>query len=182
MDWHSVSLRIQRGETDALKTVMQAYWEPLTYLAFQLLGSRDAAQDVVQDVFVGLWQQRAMLDPDRSIRALLYRSVRNRALNELKYSRIRDQHHLRVQDDTENGAENHSVPSDEDAILAHTTYETVLGLLSERFRLALRLRFEEQLSYEELAEVLELTPNAAMQLVLRARTALRNQLAKKSRP
>ncbi len=57
---------------------------PLVRYARDLLGDEQAAYDVLQDVFLGLWERRHTLAVKKSVRALLYVMTRNRALNVLR--------------------------------------------------------------------------------------------------
>ncbi len=182
LDWRQLVLRLHNNDTTALETIMQSCVVPLTRLAYRIVGSRDTADDIVQDVLVYLWEHRHTLDPERSIRALLFSSVRSRALDVLKYDRVRARH--RQVEDAEGDVAVSSlvVESHEETVLTHTTYAETVRHLPERFQTALRLRLELQLSYAELAQVMNISANAATQLVLRAREAFLRQLTKKHRP
>ena len=66
----------------ALTAVYHAYRAPLVGYAHRLTGDVAAAHDVVQDVFVKLWERRDTLTVEASLKALLYTMTRNRALND----------------------------------------------------------------------------------------------------
>ncbi len=72
------------SDRKAFDALFRALYPPLFQYALKITRDRDAAGDVVQDAFVLLWKKRREVDPDRSVRAYLYRSVRNRALNYLR--------------------------------------------------------------------------------------------------
>lgn len=74
--------RLQAGEPQALASLMAEYANRLIKFAFSILGSRDAAEDVVQQAFIDLWDRRMALTPDSYLKAYLFRLVRNRTLNE----------------------------------------------------------------------------------------------------
>ena len=71
------------GETFA--RVFRRYHAPLVRYAHGLVGSQ--AADAVQDVFLKLWRERAQIEVDTSLQALLYTMVRNRALNLIRRDR-----------------------------------------------------------------------------------------------
>lgn len=81
--------RIRLGDASALDGLLAVYWKPLVRYAYALLGSKDDAEDVVQDVFVELWNRRLNWRDIESIRPYLYRSTRNRALNERRRRKVR---------------------------------------------------------------------------------------------
>lgn len=65
--------------------IFDEYYVALCMFAERFVGSSGSASDIVQDCFVSLWQQRAGFDGIKPIRAFLYTSVRNRAINELAH-------------------------------------------------------------------------------------------------
>ena len=78
-------IRLRARDAQAFATLFEVYFEALTRFAYYMLGSRDMAKDVVQDVFVRIWERpEAKLDPRRPVKQYLYTSVRNRVLDERK--------------------------------------------------------------------------------------------------
>ena len=72
---------IRLDSADALTATYRTYGAALVGYAARFTGDATSAHDVVQDVFVKLWEQRATLEVERSLQALLYTMTRNRALN-----------------------------------------------------------------------------------------------------
>src|SRR5688572_7561247 len=79
--------RVREGDSEAFDSLLVAYGRQLASYAKRFLGSKEAAQDVVQDVFVHLWENRARITVRASVRAYLYTAVRNHALNIRKRDR-----------------------------------------------------------------------------------------------
>jgi len=75
--------RVTAGDAGALTALLDAFWEPLTRYASRVLNDFDAADDVVQDVFVRVWARRREWKGG-SVRALLFTLTRNAALDELR--------------------------------------------------------------------------------------------------
>jgi len=75
--------RVTAGDVGALGVLLDAFWKPLTKYASSLLNDFDAADDVVQDVFVRVWARRQEWK-EGSVRALLFALTRNAALDELR--------------------------------------------------------------------------------------------------
>lgn len=82
--------RVRADDVCALDALISVYWRPLVVYACEIVGSRDAAEDVVQDVFVRVWARRSEWRPRGSVRSFLYRMTRNRALNERRARRVRE--------------------------------------------------------------------------------------------
>ncbi len=164
---------LRAGDSNAFSAIMTKYMNRLRRFAFVIVGSRDSADDIVQTVFVGLWEHRHELDPDSHLRAYLFRGVRNRALNEQSANNVRDRYRSDIQADTAAGALSSAVSSPEDEILIHTTVQAAIEQLSERRRFVLQLRLREELSHAEIAEVLDISAMAAQRLVARAIADLR---------
>jgi RNA polymerase sigma-70 factor (ECF subfamily) len=79
---------LRRGDDEAFATVFRAVYAGLVGAAERLLGDRAAAEDAAQEVMLELWRRRETL-PDRvGLRAYLFQSTRNRALNQLRHARI----------------------------------------------------------------------------------------------
>ncbi len=72
---------IRNSDRQAFDELFRAMYPRLVRFAFKITQDWNASCDITQDVFVMLWQQRNTLDPERSVRAWLFRSVRNRAYN-----------------------------------------------------------------------------------------------------
>lgn len=89
-DW---ARRLATDDRAALGELFDAACPALLTTALRYADSAAAAEDAVQDAFVALWQGRARLDPDRSLRALLTVSVRNRLLNHARDSGRRREIH-----------------------------------------------------------------------------------------
>jgi hypothetical protein len=73
----ALAARIALGDAQALSLLLERYWRPMVWFAADKLGSQDAAEDLVQEAFVRVWDHRSQLRPYTSPRAYLYRVLRN---------------------------------------------------------------------------------------------------------
>ncbi len=80
---------IAADSPDAFRILFDRYHTALTLFALRFLGDEDAACDVVQTVFLTIYEQRGRLEIHTSLRSFLYQSVRNRCLNEIKSRKVR---------------------------------------------------------------------------------------------
>src|SRR5262245_27511257 len=70
--------QLRAGGQDAFDTIFRTYYRHLVAAAEGMLREREAAEDVAQDVMVELWRRRESLVFETSLRAYLFRAVRNR--------------------------------------------------------------------------------------------------------
>src|SRR5688572_12985112 len=81
--------RIARGDRGAFEQLFREHYAGLVRFGEGLLRSRELAEDTVQEVLLNLWKQRETVRVDDSVRAYLYRAVRNRSLNHIRNERVR---------------------------------------------------------------------------------------------
>src|ERR1700744_4571985 len=89
----------KRGKPHAFEIVFNRHYGALCYFAYEFLGERDAAEDVVTDVYIKLWTIREDFDHFRAIKSFLYVSVRNACLNYLRRGRMIDEHKRSLEPD-----------------------------------------------------------------------------------
>ncbi len=168
--------RLRADDPEALRELMDAHWSPLVGFAHRIVSGAGDPEDVVQTAFVRLWSRRHHLDEAGSLRSFLYTIVRNACLDELRKQARRDE------------AQRRATPPPS----PRTPYEDVQGAelqrlaaaavarLPERRQEVFRLVREEGLSYQEIAEILDLSLQTVanhMSLAMAdLRTALRPHL------
>jgi RNA polymerase sigma-70 factor (ECF subfamily) len=159
----------------AFNSIVDEYNDRLIRFAYGFVKSADPAHDLVQDVFLRVWERRATIRSEESLRGYLFTSVRRAALNFLKHQTVE----LRYASNALHEVSSSSTLTIDDQLeldaIAHAV-RTALGKLSERRRTALHLRYEEQLPFTVIAEVMGLSEDATQHLVRRALKELREQL------
>ena len=137
------------SETLSLAACFAAWERPLLAYAFSILGRREVAQDVVQEAFLKLHQSEV---PVTAPKAWLYRTVRNLAINTGK--RRSRESSLEAQEEDSGEA-----PGDDSLPGEALERNEILGLarvmvdeLDARARSVVKLKFEEGLSYKQIAE------------------------------
>ncbi len=169
--------RIRDGDPSALEALFREHYGPLCRFANRYLHDRAAAEDLVQDVFASIWAGRLRLDVRGSLRSYLFAAVRNRALNLRKHQLVerdweRDEALPEVR-------ALHRAPPRPDDLLddVERARPPARGAraLPERCRLVMQLRWEEQLSHAEIAEVLGITVKGVERQLARGLRALRDR-------
>jgi RNA polymerase sigma-70 factor (ECF subfamily) len=75
---------IKKGNIELFEQLFKYYYEHLVFFAFRYVKSKQAAEDVVHDVFVNIWNSRERLDFSLNFKSYLYLSVRNQSLKKIK--------------------------------------------------------------------------------------------------
>ncbi len=91
---------ISEGDESAFRHLFDVYYQLLVTFAFRYIGDLDSSRNVVQDVFVGLFDKRDSIFIHTSLKAHLYQSVRNRALNYIKREKMQRDHHHRIMEES----------------------------------------------------------------------------------
>jgi len=171
--------RLAADDATALRALFDDTYEPLWRSVMRLVGDQAAARDLAQDAFVRVWDRRATLDPSLSLRALLYRTVRNLALNQLRDEQTRRQ----LLEDPGSAA---IAARPRDPALADQQLEAseladrlqqFIAELPPRQREALRLSRFDGLSHQEIADVMGCAPRTVNNHLVRALEQLRTRLS-----
>ena len=173
-----VAARIRAGDAKAFELVFRAYYQPLCAFAARFVSDPAAAEDLVQDAFGAIWSGRGALVIKTSLRAYLYASVRNRALNLRKHEAVVDDWDRDESADDVRELHPHPLQPDEvlDRKLLEARLEAAFNALPERAATALRLRWREELSYAEIAEAMGISVKGVEKLLSRGLRALRERL------
>ena len=149
-------MRLAQGHRDALGPLHKRYGRLLTSMAARRL-DRPAAEEIVQDVFLTVWQHARSFDPRRgSFRPWVVQITRHRIMNELRHRRSRPQLEAdadgalleRVADDAPEVAE--QLVQDE----RRSAVRGALQVLPHQQREAVALAFLDELTHEEVANAL----------------------------
>lgn len=180
-------LRVREDDAVAYEELMDRYKNRVISLLAHLVGKRDMAEDLAQDVFLRVYRARHRYVPGSKFSTWLFTITNNVASNALRsLSRRRE---VNVPDNAPNqsGATNFLeanamaasglMPTRQlDRAELQQVVQLAIESLNERQRMAVLLAKFEQLSYAEIGEVMEMTPQAVKSLLSRAREKLRDVL------
>src|SRR3989454_9054380 len=173
---------VGRGDTTAFEELIERHQGLVTGTVARMLGSNSDVEDIAQQVFIRVWKSARRYVPRAKFTTWLLKITRNLVFNEMRRTKRRA--HVLLQ--PEAGAEDPPLKDDlnlaPDVSLLETelqqTIEEAILQLPETQRMALVLRRYEQLSYEQIAEVLDLAVRALKSVLFRARSELRSRLSK----
>ncbi|MDX1592145.1 MAG: RNA polymerase sigma-70 factor [Balneolaceae bacterium] len=157
--------RIREGDREAFEQLFQAYYSRLCVFSNSYVKSLDLSRDVVQEVYIKIWDNREQFHIRQSLKAYLYQAVRNQSLNFLQQKKQMERLETRLKRQQEI-----SESSRTEEFNAEELSEKVWRLvdkLPERRRAVFILYRKHGLSYAEIAEVLGI-----------ARKTVENQMGK----
>lgn len=171
--------RIRAGDHAAFKALYDRYADVMFAFAYSSLRSRDEAQDVIHDVFLSVWKNRARWELTTSLRAYLMRGVFNRVATLRRHLRVElaGEETILRDADTSDWAYRTSADQGLDGRELADALERAVSSLSPRAQQAYRLVREQHMTYAEAAHVMGITPHTLEQHVMKALKLLREQLA-----
>ncbi len=163
-------------KSSEFKLMVMPYSERLYRMAFRLMGNREEAEDVVQEVYLKLWGLRKDLKKYNSIEALAIRITRNLCLDGLRRRKTSQEaiKTERINGDGYSETPAESLERKEEAEVIHTLIEA----LPEPQRSLVHLRHLEGKEYEEIAQMVNMNVNAIRVSISRARKQMREMLEK----
>jgi RNA polymerase sigma-70 factor (ECF subfamily) len=169
-----------QGDMAAFEKLVERHQSLVAGTVARMLGSNSDVEDIAQQVFIRVWKSAGRYVAKAKFTTWLLKITRNLVFNEMR--RAKRHPHVPVQ--IEPNAEEIPLKDEQtqapDATLLESelqeAIEKAIELLPDTQRMALVLRRYEELSYEEIAEVLDLSVPAVKSLLFRARTELRERL------
>jgi RNA polymerase sigma-70 factor (ECF subfamily) len=173
---------VARGDMSAFEQLIERHQALVAGTAARMLGSNSDVEDIAQQVFIRVWKSAARYRPRAKFTTWLLKITRNLVFNELRRTKRRAQMPLQPDPQGEEIPLSDEITAAPDASLLENelqqAIEDAITQLPETQRMALILRRYEELSYDDIAEVLDLSVPAVKSLLFRARTELRTRLGK----
>jgi RNA polymerase sigma-70 factor (ECF subfamily) len=155
----SLALRLQAGDETALGELYDQYGRFVFGLALRVIGDRQCAEDVTQDVFVSMWEHAERFDPDRgTLRAFLGTLAHRRAVDLIRREEARRKREDRTSSDASQVAE-----LQDGLEIEYTTARVrdAMASLPAAQRLALELAYFKGHTYRQVATVLGIPEGTA---------------------
>lgn len=147
--------RIRQGDKQEFEKLFRSSYVSLVRYARTILKDHDTAEEIVQDLFFRLWQDRGNLAIESSLNGYLFRSVHNRSLHFIEHKKVVDRHAGEIAASADQTAE----PVTEAIYYSELQSKVarVLERLPERCRIIFRMSRFEGLKYNEIAEKLSVS-------------------------
>ncbi len=170
--------RLQRGDARAFEQLVRSHQHRVFDFCYRMLGDREEANDIAQDVFISVHQNLAGFRRDAKLTTWIFRISKNHCLNRIKYlarrgSRRREDFDL--VDESRLAGALEPPPSPDRGLVAEAEKNQVqaaIAQLEPEQRLLVALRDIEGLSYEEIVEITELPVGTVKSRLHRARERL----------
>jgi len=172
---NELAVFIKKNDQVAYTEIFLRYSKLLVAHAYRLLGDQDEANDLVQDVFLTLWQNRENLALTNSLSSYLYIATRNRVFNRISHQKIVAKYADSIVSFMEVGQAitDELIRAKELAIII----EQEIAALPPKMREVFLLNKREELSYKEIALKLHITDKTAKQQVYNAVKNLRLKIS-----
>ena len=179
---HALMARIAGGDHHAFRQLVERHQDAIVGTVTKMLGNSADSEDIAQLVFIRVWKHAKRYRPESKFTTYLYTIARNLVYNEsrrrsrkktVSSDQREDAHHL------QHPADPSTQPDSSSSLRSlQQAINQAIQSLPENQRMAVILRRYENLRYEEIAEVLETSVASVKSLLFRARTTLRETLAK----
>jgi RNA polymerase sigma-70 factor (ECF subfamily) len=158
---------IRNNNHDAFKELYYKYFDKLIRFAWYRLQSIETSRDLVQELFVRVWAARERLNPQKSIKAYLYRALNNLIINHFK---LCSSHTLSLTNLDERKIK---IEEEQDIVL---DVQSAINLLPEKLKIVFILSRVEGFKYSEIAEICNISVKAVEKRMSKAFIILRNYL------
>tara|TARA_Y100001933_G_C18962841_1_gene548937 strand:- start:927 stop:1487 length:561 start_codon:yes stop_codon:yes gene_type:complete len=176
LDSLSVFREIQQKNHFVFKRFFEDTYESLVQYADSYLFQKSASEDIVQEVFIYLWENAPKMTIRTSFDSYLFTMVRNRCLNHLKSIKITDEAKVLDIQHLVNTEYELDVFSEEDQLVIHGQALKAVEMLPSRMQRIVRMKYIENYKYMDIAEELGISVNTVKTQLKRAKHKITQQL------
>lgn len=172
--------RVKGGDDAAFERLVLLHQHAVIGTVAKMLSNTADAHDISQQVFLRVWKSAGRYRPEAKFTTWLFTITRNLVFNEMRRRKRRptssldeaeEKYHLGMPDEERYQPDAESLQAELEEVI-----EQAIQSLPEKQRMAVVLRRYEDLPYEEIGKIIELSVPAVKSLLFRARTQLREKL------
>lgn len=173
--------KLKTGDITALGEIYDQYIDILFSYGMQLSNNKDQVMNCIHDLFIDLYKYKSSLAKTDNVKYYLFKSLKRKIYRKVNTKLVYTEDDYLLKGNT--SKDNYSKPFEEEVIAFEQSSERSLKLaealnsLTERQRQALFLKFNEDRSYEEIAEIMNISVQTSRTTIYRATKALRIRLA-----
>lgn len=175
-------LRVKEGDTAAFEELVEIHQNSVIGTVAKMLGNPAEAEDIAQQVFVRVWKSAERYEPQAKFTTWLFTITRNLVFNEVRRRKRKPSMSIEEREEDFHLMEaDVTTISPDDSALQNELEEAIdkaVADLPEKQRMAVVLRRYEEMPYEEIGKVLDITVPAVKSLLFRARSQLKESLNK----
>jgi RNA polymerase sigma-70 factor (family 1) len=167
---------LRNGSSEAFVELYDKYWEKLYYVCYKRIGSQEETEDIIHELFLDLWKRREDLEIKTSFAAYLFTSLKYKIFRLIDSKTVRNKYMERIDGDEPASAD--SLERELDFNELYDFIEERIENLPERCRLIFRMSRSENLTADEIAASLDISPNTVQNQITKAKKILKNELKK----
>lgn len=167
--------KIKKGDKKAFENLFLKFYDPLCKFAWRYLKSSHISEEIVQDVFLSVWESRESLNSGKNIKSYLYQAVRNEALNHIKHQDVANKYNKQIE--WLNSASIYQIHKFEEASEFILAARKAINELPDGAQKIYKLNRKDGLTYKEIAQVLDISPRTVESQMSRTLKKLRESLS-----
>lgn len=164
---------LKEGNERAFEQLYRKYYRGLCAFAFQYVQEKEECEEIVQDVMMWLWENRAMLYPEMSVKSLVFTMVKNKCLNSITHLQMKQRVHESLYATFEKQFEDPDLYLENE--LMALLDKSIEGLPPD-YRAAFKMNRFDQLTYHEIAGRMNVSAKTIAYRISQALKILRENL------
>jgi len=163
---------IGKGNSVVFKQVFMSHYESLCRYAYTILKNAEEAEDVVQSMFVKIWEKREGLEVKHTIRSYLFKAVYHQCINQLEHRTVKLKHQVHIAHETHAETQ---LPE----TFQHELEENIIAAINslpDQCRIIFMMSRYDELRYAEIASNLNISVNTVENQISKALKILRVKL------
>lgn len=165
--------RLKENDEAALSIIYKKYWQPLYISAFNILKDKQVCEDIIQELFIKLWNNRHEIEITISLKAYLYASIRYGVYRQIRLGAVRTEIYDNLLERLHSPAAYGNIEYKELIVQVNT----VVNKLPEKCKEVYKLSREEHLSHKQIAERLNISTKTVENHLTKALHHLRTSLS-----
>jgi RNA polymerase sigma-70 factor (ECF subfamily) len=176
----AIIFKLRRGDKKTYEQLFLDNYKNLVLYAKKFVMETETARDLVQDVFIYLWDKREKLNIDKSLSSYLFRAVHNACINYLKREATKENYIKQFLINLNEGAYKTSASEDAYELVVHKDLseriEWIIETLPEQCRNIFRMSRFRGMKNKEIAEIYSISPRTVETQIYRALKVLKENL------
>ncbi len=165
--------KLKQGNAEGLNALFKSYYRLVCTISFRMTNDQQTAEDIGQEVFMELWSKREKIEIKSSVKAYLSRAASNKTLNFIRDQKIKLSDSEELEPEAFGAAEEVNT---QDLADLNAKISKAIQVLPTRCRLVFLLSRDQHMSYQEIAEALDISIKTVENQISKALKILRNRL------
>lgn len=164
--------RLKQDDEEAIALIYKNYWEPLYRAAYNIIKDRDICEDMVQELFIRLWNNRHAIEITVSLKAYLHASIRYEVYRQIRMGRVKEHIYDQLLERLHAPGVHANIEYEE--LVAQIS--AIVNQLPEKCREVYKLSRQENLTHKQIAERLNISTKTVENHLTKALRQLRTSL------